>query len=87
MERFYSKVNQTVHNRNLLRSNIATEEQAEAELEKKTVRDAENKIRKNATRAEYVRRLRADRAAEAIQITSDLEPVVEFLPEQPARSG
>ena len=26
MERFYSKVNQTVHNRNLLRSNIATEE-------------------------------------------------------------
>jgi len=85
MERFYSKVNQTVHNRNLLRSNIATEEQAEAELEKKTVRDAENKIRKNATRAEYVRRLRADRAAEAIQITSDLEPVVEFLPEQPAR--
>ena len=56
MERFYSKVNQTVHNRNLLRSNIATEEQAEAELEKKTVRDAENKIRKNATRAEYVRR-------------------------------
>jgi len=85
MERFYSKVNQTVHNRNLLRSSIATEEKAEVELEKKTVRDTENKIRKNATRAEYVRRLRADRAAEAIQITSDLEPVVEFLPEQPAR--
>ena len=49
MERFYSKVNQTVHNRNLLRSSIATEETAEAELEKKTVRDTENKIRKNAT--------------------------------------
>jgi hypothetical protein len=85
MERFYTKVNQTVHNRNLLRSSIATEEKVEAELEKKTVRDTENKIRKNATRAEYVRRLRADRAAEAVQITSDLEPVVEFLPEKPAR--
>ena len=77
MERFYSKVNQTVHNRNLLRSSIATEEKAEAELEKKTVRDTENKIRKNATRAEYVRRLRADRAA--VQTTSDPEPVVEYL--------
>ena len=85
MERFYSKVNQTVHNRNLLRSSIATEEKAEAELEKKTVRDTENKIRKNATRAEYVRRLRADRAA--VQTTSDPEPVAEFLPEQPARSS
>ena len=57
------------------------------ELEKKTVRDAENKILKNAARAEYVRRLRADRAAEAVQTTSDHEVVVEFLPEQPARSS
>ena len=54
-------------------------------LKKKTVRDTENKIRKNAFRAEYVRRLRADRAA--VQTTSDPEAVVEFLPEQPARSS
>ena len=49
MERFYSKVNQTVDNINLLMSIITTEEKAEAELEKKTVRNTENKIRKNPT--------------------------------------
>ena len=46
MERFYSKVNQTVHNRNLIRSSINAEEKAEAELEKKTARDNDNRIRK-----------------------------------------
>jgi hypothetical protein len=62
MERFYSKVNQTVHNRNLIRSSINAEEKAEAELEKKTARDNDNRIRKNSIRADYVRRLRASRA-------------------------
>ena len=51
------------------------------------MRDIENKIRKNAARAEYMRRLRTDRAAEAVQTTSNSEAVVEFLPEQPARSS
>jgi len=45
MERFYSKVNPIVHNRNLLKDSIIVEEKAEAEQYKKALRLKENKIR------------------------------------------
>ena len=38
MERFYSKVNAIVHNRNLLKDSIIVEEKAEAEQYKKALR-------------------------------------------------
>jgi hypothetical protein len=63
MERFYSKVNAIVHNRNLLKDSIIVEEKAEAEQYKKALRLKDNKVRINAVRAKYVRELRASKAA------------------------
>jgi hypothetical protein len=61
MERFYSKVNPIVHNRNLLKDSIINEEKAEAYQLKKAERLKENDIRIKAVRAKYVRDLRASR--------------------------
>jgi hypothetical protein len=68
MERFYSKVNAIVHNRNLLKDSIIVEEKAEAEQYKKASRLKENKIRMNAVRAKYVSELRARRAVEVAEV-------------------
>ena len=51
MERFYSKVNPMVHNRNLLKDSIILEEKAEAYQLKKALRLKENDIRIKAVRA------------------------------------
>ena len=45
MERFFSKVNPIVHNRNLLKDSIIVEEKAEAYQFKKAERLKENRIR------------------------------------------
>ena len=88
MERFYSKVNAIVHNRNLLKDSIIVEEKAEAEQYKKASRLKENKIRMNAVRAKYVSELRARRAVEVAEVdeaTGDGVLVVVDLPEIPKR--
>ncbi len=66
MERFYSKVNAIVHNRNLLKDSIIVEEKAEAEQYKKALRLKDKKVRINAVRAKYVRELRASKAAKDV---------------------
>ena len=68
MERFYSKVNPIVHNRNLLKDSISVEEKAEAYQLKKAVRLKENDIRMKAVRAKYVRELRASRVAKDAEV-------------------
>ena len=88
MERFYSKVNPIVHNRNLLKDSIINEEKAEAYQLKKAERLKENDIRIKAVRAKYVRDLRASRAAADAEV--NVAPtngvlVVEDLPEVPER--
>ena len=85
MERFYSKVNPIVHNRNLLKDSIINEEKAEAYQLKKAERLKENDIRIKAVRAKYVRDLRASRAAADAEV--NVAPtngvlVVEDLPRQ-----
>jgi hypothetical protein len=66
MERFFSKVNPIVHNRNLIKDSIIVEEKAEAFQLKKAERLKENDIRIKAVRAKYVRELRASRAAKDV---------------------
>jgi hypothetical protein len=66
MERFFSKVNPSVHNRNLIKDSIIVEEKAEAFQLKKAERLKENDIRIKAVRAKYVRELRASRAAKDV---------------------
>ena len=57
MERFYSKVNPIVHNRNLLKDSISVEEKAEAYQLKKAVRLKENDIRMKAIRVKICERI------------------------------
>ena len=86
MDRFYSKVNAIVHNRNLLKDSIIVEEKAEAYQLKKALRLKENDIRIKAVRAKYVRELRASRAAEEAEVCvapTDGVLIVEDLPEVP----
>jgi hypothetical protein len=88
MERFYSKVNPMVHNRNLLMDSIILEEKAEAYQLKKALRLKENDIRIKVVRAKYVRELRASRAAEEAEVCvapTDGVLIVEDLPEVPKR--
>ena len=88
MERFYSKVNPIVHNRNLLNDSIIVEEKAEAEQYKKALRLKENKIRMNAVRAKYVSELCARRVAEVAEVDEapgDGVLVIVDLPEVPVR--
>ena len=90
MERFYSKVNAIVHNRNLLKDSIIVEEKAEAEQYKKALRLKDNKVRINAVRAKYVRELRASKAAKEAEVNvapADGVLVVEDLPEVPKRDN
>ena len=61
MERFFSKVNPIIHNRNLIKDSIIVEEKAEACQLKKAGRLKENDTRIKAVRAKYVRDLRASR--------------------------
>ena len=88
MERFFSKVNPIVHNRNLLKDSIIVEEKAEAYQLKKAERLKENRIRINAVRAKYVRELRTSRVAEEAEVNvapADGVLVVVDLPEIPKR--
>ena len=88
MERFFSKVNPIVHNRNLIKDSIIVEEKAEAFQLKKEERLKENDIRIKAVRAKYVRELRATRAANDVEIRvapADGVLVVEDLAEVPKR--
>ena len=68
MERFFSKVNPIVHNRNLIKDSIIVEEKAEAFQLKKAERLKENDIQIKAVRAKYVRELRASRAAKDVEV-------------------
>ena len=88
MERFFSKVNPIVHNRNLIKDSIIVEEKAEAFQLKKAERLKENDIRIKAVRAKYVRELRASRAAKDVEVRvapADGVLVVEDLAEVPKR--
>jgi hypothetical protein len=90
MERFYSKVNAIVHNRNLLKDSIIVEDKAEAEQYKKALRLKDNKVRINAVRAKNVRELRASKAAKEAEVNvapADGVLVVEDLPEVPKRDN
>ena len=86
MERFFSKVNPIIHNRNLIQDSIFVEEKAEAYQLKKAGRLKENDTRIKAVRAKYVRDLRASRAAKDAEVRvapTDGVFVVEDLPEIP----
>jgi hypothetical protein len=90
MERFFSKVNPIVHNRNLIKDSIIVEEKAEAFQLKKAERLKENDIRIKAVRAKYVRELRASRAAKDVEVRvtpADGVLVVEDLAEVPKRDN
>ena len=86
MERFFSKVNPIIHNRNLIKDSIIVEEKAEACQLKKAGRLKENDTRIKAVRAKYVRDLRASRDAKDAEVRvapTDGVFVVEDLPEIP----
>jgi len=90
MERFFSKGNPIVHNRNLIKDSIIVEEKAKAFQLKKAERLKENDIRIKAVRAKYVRELRASRAAKDVEVRvtpADGVLVVEDLAEVPKRDN
>ena len=81
MERFYSKVNAIVHNRNLMKDSIIVEEKAEAEQYKKALRLAylEDAARELQRRIDLIMVGQEEENTHEIALSGDVNELVEEI--------
>jgi len=92
MDKFVTRVTDSVYRRNLRIDSIRDESKKESEVERRVDRDKKREIRHKADHAAAMRRFRANRAAASSQIVESSVEIVEpsegvlnvqFLPELP----